>query len=225
MRARTFPCMSSRSVRVTPKPPSPKSCSQFIVTWEWHSGRRMNEAHSLVTHLKEGQHSSLALRAPFRAALRERDRERCMKHANHARIKQTFMKMVRVIMSLGTVRFEIVTVCKTFSETLRLHGTTITALRCVVLKCQSKNTQLFFRRAPSIFFKNNIRNGKTFSKPACYVTIVNNKIMIGFCDACDLGDSCTIWGQLISQPQENVSDSEIVTFSNLQDTLKPVTGP
>lgn len=74
----------------------------------------MNEAHSLVTHLKEGQHSSLALRAPFSAALRERDRdrERCMKRANHAGIKQTFMKMVRVIMSLGTVQFEIATVCK-----------------------------------------------------------------------------------------------------------------
>lgn len=49
MRACTLPCMSSRSVRVTPKPPSPKSCSQFIVTWEWHSGRRMNEAHSLLS--------------------------------------------------------------------------------------------------------------------------------------------------------------------------------
>lgn len=48
----TFPCMSSRSVRVTPKPPSPKSCSQFIVMWEWHAGRRMNKANSLCHTVK-----------------------------------------------------------------------------------------------------------------------------------------------------------------------------
>lgn len=60
--ARTFPCMSSRRVRVTPKPPSPKSCSQFIVMWGWHAGKRMNGAHSLVTLSRGGQRSSLALR-------------------------------------------------------------------------------------------------------------------------------------------------------------------
>jgi hypothetical protein len=46
--------MSSRSVRVTPRPPSPKSCSQFIVMWELHTGRRMNEAHPMVTLSDEG---------------------------------------------------------------------------------------------------------------------------------------------------------------------------
>lgn len=69
--ARTFPCMSSRSVRVTPKPPSPKSCSQFIVIWEWHAGRRMNKAHSLVTQSDEGQHLFSGSPRSFSAALRE----------------------------------------------------------------------------------------------------------------------------------------------------------
>lgn len=71
-KACTFPCMSSRNVRVTPKPPSPKSCSQFIVIWEWHAGRRMNKAHSLVTQSNEGQHSFSGSPSSFSAALREK---------------------------------------------------------------------------------------------------------------------------------------------------------
>lgn len=60
--APTFPCMSSRRVRVTPKPPSPKSCSQFIAVWGWHAGKRMNGAHSLVAPWRGGQRWSAALR-------------------------------------------------------------------------------------------------------------------------------------------------------------------
>lgn len=75
----TFPCMSSRSVRVTPKPPSPKSCSQFIVMWEWHAGRRMNKAHSLVTQLNEGQHSFSGSPRSFSAALRDREKKKRIK--------------------------------------------------------------------------------------------------------------------------------------------------
>lgn len=71
----TFPCMSSRSVRVTPKPPSPKSCSQFMVMWEWHAGRRMNRAHSLVTQSNEGQRSFSGSPMSFSAALREREKK------------------------------------------------------------------------------------------------------------------------------------------------------
>ncbi len=62
--------MSSRSVRVTPKPPSPKSCSQFMAMWEWHAGRRMNGAHSLVTQSNEGQHLFSGSSRSFSAALK-----------------------------------------------------------------------------------------------------------------------------------------------------------
>lgn len=68
----TFPCMSSRSVRVTPKPPSPKSCSQFMTMWEWHAGRRMNKAHSLVTWASEGHDSFSGSPMSFSSDLREK---------------------------------------------------------------------------------------------------------------------------------------------------------
>lgn len=73
--ARTFPCMSSRRVRVTPMPPSPKSCSQFMVMWGRHAGKRMNGAHSLVT-LFRGGGPAIVSGSPriFSAALRDQKR-------------------------------------------------------------------------------------------------------------------------------------------------------
>lgn len=40
----TLPCMRSLRVSVTFMPPSPKSCSQFILAWASDVGRRMKEA-------------------------------------------------------------------------------------------------------------------------------------------------------------------------------------
>lgn len=67
--------MSSRRVRVTPKPPSPKSCSQFMVMWGRHAGKRMNGAHSLVT-LSRGGRPAVVSGSPriFSAALRDQKR-------------------------------------------------------------------------------------------------------------------------------------------------------
>lgn len=88
----TFPCMSRRRVRVTPKPPSPKSCSQFIVTWEWDAGRRMNKAPSLVTQLNEGQRSFCGSPRSFSAALRK---SKIMTETYSAQLKSSELKQWR----------------------------------------------------------------------------------------------------------------------------------
>lgn len=53
--ALTLPCMSRRRVSVTFIPPSPKSCSQFILTWESCPGRRMKDALRMMEWVGRGE--------------------------------------------------------------------------------------------------------------------------------------------------------------------------
>lgn len=48
----TLPCMSNLRVRVTFMPPSPKSCSQFILAAESGAGSRMKEALEILELFK-----------------------------------------------------------------------------------------------------------------------------------------------------------------------------
>lgn len=48
----TLPCMSNLRVRVTFMPPSPKSCSQFILAAESGAGSRMKEALEIMKLFK-----------------------------------------------------------------------------------------------------------------------------------------------------------------------------
>lgn len=48
----TLPCMSNLRVRVTFMPPSPKSCSQFILAAESGAGSRMKEALEIMELFK-----------------------------------------------------------------------------------------------------------------------------------------------------------------------------